>query len=76
MRIIRAAIFSVYFTIWLVALILGPLVVLHGYRAWWLDIAFGVLGIAVIGGNIAHYSAAPRNGDSSTHGHGTAAHGA
>ena len=76
MRIIRAAIFSVYFTIWLVALILGPLVVLHGYRAWWLDIAFGVLGIAVIGGNIAHYRGARRNGDSPSHGHGPTAHAA
>ena len=76
MRIIRAAIFSVYFTIWLVALILGPLVVLHGYRAWWLDIAFGVLGIAVIGGNIAHYRGSGRNGDSPSHGHGPTAHAA
>ena len=76
MRIIRGTIFSVYFTIWLVALILGPLVVLHGYRAWWLDIAFGVLGIAVIGGNIAHYRGAGRNRDSASHGHGPTAHAA
>jgi len=75
MRIIRAAIFSVYFTIWLVALILGPLVVLHGYRAWWLDVPFAVLGIAAIGGNIAHYRAR-QDGHSSSQDHGKAAHAA
>ena len=74
MRIIRATIFSVYMTIWIVALTLGPLIVLHGYRAWWLDVADGVLTCAVIGGNIAHYRTARRNGHSSPQGHGEAVH--
>lgn len=58
MRIIRVTIFSLYMTVCLAGIILGPLIVLHGYRAWWLDIAFGVLGIAVIAGNLAHYTRA------------------
>jgi len=73
-RIIRATIFSLYMTVCLLALILGPLIVLHGYRAWWLDIPFGVLGVAAILGNVAHYRTARRHGDSSPQGHGKAAH--
>ena len=74
MRIIRVTIFSAYMTVCILGMILGPLIVLHGYRAWWLDIAFGVLGIAAIGGNIAHYSAARRTTDASSQDHGKAAH--
>jgi hypothetical protein len=65
--IIRKAIFSAYMTVCIAGLILGPLIVLHGYRAWWLDVPFGVLGIAAIGGNIAHYRA-PRGHDNAVHG--------
>jgi hypothetical protein len=73
-RIIRATIFSAYMTVCVVALILGPLIVLHGYRAWWLDVADGVLACAVVGGNIAHYRTARRNGHSAPQGHDEAAH--
>ncbi len=74
-RIIRATIFGVYMAVCLVAMILGPLVVLHGYRAWWLDTAFGALGIAAVGGNIAHYRTALRRGSSSQE-HGKTVHAA
>jgi hypothetical protein len=73
-RIIRAAIFSAYMTVCVVGLILGPLIVLHGYRVWWLDVPDGVLACAAIGGNIAHYRTARRNGHSSPQGHGEAVH--
>ncbi len=76
MRIIRGTIFGLYMAVCLAGLILGPLVVLHGYRAWWLDVPFAVLGIAAIGGNIAHYRTVRRNGDSSSKDHGKAAHAA
>ncbi len=75
-RIIRAAIFSAYMTVCIVALILVPLVVLHGYRAWWLDTAFGALGVGAIGGNIAHYRVARRTSGSSAQEHGKAVHAA
>ena len=76
MRIIRATIFSAYMTVCLVALTVGPLIVLHGYRAWWLDVPDGVLACAVIGGVIAHYRTAGRNGHASPQGHGDAVHNA
>ncbi len=75
-RIIRVAIFSVYMAVCIAGLILGPLVVLHGYRAWWLDVPFAVLGVAAIGGNIAHYRTVGRHGNSSPQDHGKAAHAA
>jgi hypothetical protein len=73
-RTIRATIFAAYMTVWIVALTLGPLIVLHGYRAWWLDVPDGVLACAAIGGVIAHYRTARRNGHSSPRGHGDAVH--
>lgn len=76
MRIIRRTIFGAYMAVWIAALILGPLIVLHGYRAWWLDVPYAALVIAAIGGNIAHYRPAGRNRDSSSQDHGKAAHAA
>ncbi len=67
MRIIRGFIFGAYIAVCTAALILGPLIILHGYRAWWLDVGYGVLAIAAIGGNIAHYRTARRNGHSPQH---------
>jgi hypothetical protein len=64
MRAIRAFIFGAYITVWTVAMILGPLILLHGYRAWWLDTAYAVLACAAIGGNIRHYRTAQHNGHS------------
>jgi hypothetical protein len=63
-RVIRAFIFGAYITVCTVAMILGPLVLLHGYRAWWLDTVYAVLAIAAIGGNISHHRTAPRNSHS------------
>ena len=37
-----------------VGLLLYPLIVKHGYRAWWLDVFYAVLVIASIGGVISH----------------------
>jgi hypothetical protein len=63
-RTIRIFIFSAYMTVCVAALILGPLIILHGYRAWWVDTFYGALGIAAIGGNISHYRTARRNNHS------------
>jgi hypothetical protein len=52
---IRAFIFGAYVTVCTAAMILGPLILLHGYRAWWLDVAYAVLACAAIGGNISHF---------------------
>ena len=54
-------ILNAYIAVLMAALILGPLVVLHGYRAWWL-VTFYALGFcAFIGGGISRYSGAGRN---------------
>jgi hypothetical protein len=53
-RTIGTIIASAYITVILAALVLGPLVLLHGYRAWWLVIFYAGAAIAVIGGLISH----------------------
>jgi len=64
MKIIRAIIFGAYMAVCLIALVLGPLIVLHGYRAWWLDTFYAVLACAVIGGNISHFRSGQQNSHS------------
>ena len=64
MRIIRAFIFGAYIAVCVAGMVLGPLIVLHGYRAWWLDTVYAVLACVVIGGNISHYRVARQNGHS------------
>jgi hypothetical protein len=54
-------ILSAYITILMAALILGPLVILKGYRAWWLVAFYAVLAVATIGGTIGHYGNGRRN---------------
>jgi hypothetical protein len=41
--------------------LLGPLILLHGYRAWWLDVFYAVLVSAAIGGSISRYRMVRRN---------------
>jgi hypothetical protein len=60
-RTIRKTVFAAYIAACLAILVLGPLIVLHGYRAWWLDWYYVVLAIAIIGGNISHYRMVRRN---------------
>ena len=45
-----------YIAVLMAALTLGPLVVLHGYRAWWLDVFYAGAFSAYIGGIISHSS--------------------
>ena len=62
MRIIGTIIASAYIAVILAALVLGPLVILHGYRAWWLVTFYAVVAVAVTGGLVSRYrfSAAQR----------------
>ena len=54
-------ILGAYIAVIMVALFLGPLILLHGYREWWL-VTFDVLfACAFIGGSIRHYSVVGRN---------------
>jgi hypothetical protein len=52
-RTIGTIIASAYIAVILAALLLGPLVLLHGYRAWWLVIFYAGTAVAVIGGLIS-----------------------
>ena len=73
-KIVRKMIFAAYMTVCIVGLIFGPLIVLHGYRVWWLDAFDAALVFAVIGGNISHYRAAGRSGHAEPQGHGQPGH--
>ena len=53
MRTTGTIIASAYIAVILAALVLGPLVLLHGYRAWWLVIFYAGAAIAIIGGIIS-----------------------
>ncbi len=53
MRTAGTIIASAYIAVILAALLLGPLVLLHGYRAWWLVIFYAGMAIAIIGGIIS-----------------------
>ena len=46
------------------ASVLYPLVVLHGYRQWWVVTFYGVFASAVVAGTISHYRLVRRNGKS------------
>ena len=55
MRTTGTIILSAYIAAIMVALFLGPLIILHGYRAWWLVTFDAVAASAAIGGIISHY---------------------
>jgi len=57
-------ILGAYIAVLMAALILGPIVVLHGYRAWWLDTFYAVLASAAICGIISRQRMLRRNGES------------
>ena len=53
MRTVGTIIAGAYIAVILAALLLGSLVLLHGYRAWWLVIFYAGTAVAVIGGLIS-----------------------
>ena len=59
----ETAFLGTYIAILMAALILGPLVLLHGYREWWLVVFYAVFACATIGGIISHYSAGSRHSE-------------
>jgi hypothetical protein len=60
-RVIGTTITGAYVTVILAALILGPLVLMHGYRVWWVVTVYAVLAVGSIGGIASHYLGGPRN---------------
>jgi len=54
-------ILSAYIAAIVAALFLGPLILLHGYREWWLVTFDAVAASAFIGGSISRYGTGRRN---------------
>lgn len=50
-----------YMAVILVVFVLGPLILLHGYRQWWVVTFYALFAIATIGGSIARYRLVRRN---------------
>ena len=55
MRTTGTIIASAYIAVILAALVLGPLIILHGYRAWWLVTFYAGAAIAITGGIISRH---------------------
>jgi hypothetical protein len=58
---INTIIASAYIAVILAALVLGPLILLHGYRQWWLVTVYAGAAIAITGGSISRYRIGRRN---------------
>jgi hypothetical protein len=54
-RVIGIAIAGAYVTVILAALVLGPLILLHGYRQWWVVTFYAVVAVGVFGGSISRF---------------------
>jgi len=60
----QSVIVSTYIVIILVAIVLGPLIVLRGYRTWWVALFYAIFIGAAIAGSIGHYRTARRDKES------------
>lgn len=61
MGTIKNIFLSAYFAACVAVLIWGPLIVIHGYRQWWLVRLYAVMAVAAIAGSISHYRIRRRN---------------
>jgi hypothetical protein len=55
MAAIKTFVLGAYITAIVAAFLWGPLVVLHGYRQWWVLLFYATFASAVIAGTISHY---------------------
>lgn len=61
MRTTGTIVLNAYIAVILIALVGGPLIVLHGYREWWLVTFYAAVAAGTIGGIISHYRVALRS---------------
>jgi hypothetical protein len=54
-------IMNAYAALILAVLVLGPLVLLHGYRQGWVLIIYSAAGVGTIGGIVSHFRMVWRN---------------
>ncbi|MGH3255494.1 MAG: hypothetical protein ACRDOU_08810 [Streptosporangiaceae bacterium] len=52
---------NAYMAVLLVVFVLGPLIVMHGYRVWWVDTFYAAFAVATISGSIGRYRLVRRN---------------
>lgn len=64
MKTTGTIIMNAYAALLLVVVALGPLILMHGYRALWVDIFYGAAAVGTVGGIISHYRTAGRNSHS------------
>lgn len=64
MRTTRTIIVNAYAALILAILVLGPLVFMHGYRSWLVDLFYATAAVGTIAGIISRYRMAWRNGKS------------
>lgn len=60
MRTTGTILMNAYAALLLAVLVLGPLVLMHGYRTWWVVVFYAAVGVGAIGGIVSHYSAGVR----------------
>jgi hypothetical protein len=58
---IKNVFISAYFAAWLAAFIVVPLIVMHGYRQWWLVTLYALMAVTAVAGSITHYRTGRRN---------------
>jgi hypothetical protein len=54
-------IIGAYITVIVAVFLVYPLVVMHGYRTWWVVLFYAIFVGAAIGGSISHYRIVRRN---------------
>jgi hypothetical protein len=57
-------IMNAYAALILAVLVLGPLILMHGYRQLWVDIFYGAAAVGTVGGIVNHYRVARRSSGS------------
>ena len=58
---IKTIFMTAYFAASLAAVILYPLIVMHGYRQWWLVTLYALMAVTALAGSINHYRNGRRN---------------
>lgn len=61
MRTTGTIVMNAYAALILAILVLGPLILMHGYRVWWVDIIYAAFAIGTVGGIFSHYRMVGRN---------------
>jgi hypothetical protein len=46
---------GIYIAVIVALIIWFPLITLHGYRVWWVDVFYGTFALSVVSGSISHY---------------------